>query len=406
MKRSVEIILATMAIAAGALLPLTTEAQSPTDGVVKIGVLTDMSGQFSDESGEGAVTAVKMAVEDFGGKVLGKPIEIVVADHQNSTDVAVAKAREWYDHGVNMITDLIVSPIALAVSNLAKEKNRIAIVNGAGTSALTNEACNPNTVHYSYDTYALANGAVHALIANGLKTWYFLTVDYALGKSLQTDATTIIQNLGGEVVGSVRYPISTNDFSSFVLRAQGSKASVVAVAGSGTTFINGIKATHEFGLNKKQTIAGLLVWINDVNALSLDVAQGMQFATAFYWDRTPASRAWSKRFFERMHKMPNQGQAGDYSATLHYLKAVQAAGTDDATAVMKEMEATPVNDFFATNGRIRADGRMVHDMYVYQVKKPSESHYPWDYYKPISTIPGNVAFRSLAESKCPLINKS
>jgi branched-chain amino acid transport system substrate-binding protein len=378
-----------------------------SDDVVKIGVLTDMSGQFSHESGEGAVTAVKMAVEDFGGKVLGKPIEVVVADHQNKPDTASALARKWFDvEKVDMIGNLINSSIALTVSGLAKDKNRIAIINGSGSSRLTNDACTPNSIHYAYDTYALARGTGSALAHDGKKSWYFLTADYAFGHALESDTAAVVKALGGQVVGATRYPPETFDQSSFLLQAQSSKAQVVALAGSGTVLVNSIKSAQEFGIQQGgQTLAGLLVWITDVKSLGLKAAQGLVLTDAFYWDRDDETRAWSKRFFERMKRMPHMGDAGDYSSTMHYLKAVQTAGTDEAQAVMRKMRETPINDFFAKDGKIREDGRMVHDMYVYEVKKPSESKGDWDFYKLREVIPGDQAFRPLKDSACPLVKK-
>jgi branched-chain amino acid transport system substrate-binding protein len=385
-------------------------AQQPaiSDDVVRIGVMTDMSGQFSDESGKGAVTAVQMAADDFGGKILGKPIEVIFFDHQNKPDVAVAKANEWFDRGnVDMIANLIVSPIAIAVANVAKAKDRIAIVNGSGSSRITGDQCTPNSIHYSYDTYALAQGTGRAMLKRGGDTWFFLTADYAFGHSLEADTSAVIKSQGGKVVGAVRYPIAAADLSSFLLQAQASNAKVVGIAGSGTTFVNAVKAAHEFGLTAKgkQTIAGLLVWEPDVHAMGLEIAQGMILTTAFYWDRDDETRSWSKRFFERMRRMPHLGDAGDYSSTMHYLKAIEAAGTDSAQAVMKKMKEIPINDFFAKNGRIREDGRMVHDMYVYEVKAPADSKYDWDYYKPVEIIAADHAFRPLSESDCPLVKK-
>jgi branched-chain amino acid transport system substrate-binding protein len=384
-------------------------AQTPaiSDDVVKIGVLTDMSGQFSHESGEGAVTAVRMAIEDFGGKVLGKPIELVVADHQNKPDIALGIARKWYEvEKVDMIANLINSSIALGVDQLAKEKDRIAIVNGSGASRLTGDACTPNSIHYAYDTYALAKGTGTALMKSGGTSWYFLTADYAFGHALEADTSAVVKALGGEVVGSVRYPVETSDQSSFLLQAQASKAKVVGLAGSGTVFVNAVKAAQEFGIQRGgQTLAGLLVWITDIKSLGLEAAQGLVLTNAFYWDRDDETRAFSKRFFERMKRPPHMGDAGDYSSTMHYLKAIQAAGTDNAKDVMAKMREMPINDFFAKNGRIREDGRMVHDMYVYEVKKPSESKGEWDYYKLRAVIPGDEAFRSLKDSACPLVKK-
>jgi len=398
-----------LALAASVALAGSAFAQDKiSDDVVRIGVMTDMSGQFSHESGDGSVTAVKMAVEDFGGTVLGKKIEVIVADHQNRNEVAIAKAREWYDVGkVDMIANLINSSIALAVTNVAQEKNRIAIVNGSGSSRLTGDSCTPNSIHYAYDTYALAQGTGKALIKEGLNSWYFLTADYAFGHALEGDTANVVKANGGSVLGSTRYPIDTPDHSSFLLQAQASKAKVVAVAGSGTTFINAVKSAKDFGLTDggKQTIAGLLVWITDIDSMGLKTAQGLVLTNGFYWDRDEETRAFSKRFFAKMKRMPHMGDAGDYSSTMHYLNAIKAAGTDDAKTVMAKMREMPVNDFFAKNGRVREDGRFVHDMYVYEVKKPSESKYAWDYYKLRAVIPGNEAFRPLSESKCPLVKK-
>jgi len=401
-------LLATVSILAmsSALVSQPATAQISNDKV-RIGVLTDMSGQFSHESGAGSVTAVRMAIEDFGGKVNGKPIELIYADHQNKPDIGATKAREWYDSGIDMIAGLINSGVALSVTNVAKEKNKIAIINGSGSSKLTNEGCTPVSIHYAYDTYALATGTTKYLIKEKkLDTWYFLTADYAFGHALESDATANIKALGGTVVGSTRYPMETNDHSSFLLKAQASKAQVVALAGSGQGFINAVKSAQEFGLTKGgQTIAGLLVWDTDIDALGLQKAQGMIMTSGFYWDRTPESRAWSKRFKELMGRMPHMGDAGDYSSTMQYLKAIKAAGTDETGAVMAKLKSTPINDFFATNGRIREDGRMVHDMYVYQVKTPAESKYPWDYLTLKETIPAAQAYRPLSESLCYLVKK-
>ncbi len=399
----------TLALAAGLALASPAIAQTKiSDDVVKIGVMTDMSGQFSHESGDGSVAAVKMAVEDFGSTVLGKPIEVIVADHQNRNEVAIAKAREWYDVGkVDLIANLINSSIALAVTNVAQEKNRVAIVNGSGSSRLTNDSCTPNSIHYAYDTYALAQGTGKALIKEGLNSWYFLTADYAFGHALEADTANVVKANGGTVIGAIRYPIDTPDHSSFLLQAQASKAKVVAIAGSGTTFINAVKSAKDFGLTDggKQTIAGLLVWITDTDSMGLATAQGLVLTDAFYWDRDEETRAFSKKFFAKMKRMPHMGDAGDYSSTMHYLNAIKAAGTDDAKTVMAKMRELPVNDFFAKNGRVREDGRFIHDMYVYEVKKPSESKYAWDYYKLRAVIPGDEAFRPVSESKCPLLKK-
>ncbi|GJD53152.1 hypothetical protein OPKNFCMD_5923 [Methylobacterium crusticola] len=398
---------AALAWAPGA--PRAAERPAISDDVVKIGVLTDMSGQFSHESGEGSVAAVRMAIEDFGGTVLGRPIELVVSDHQNKTDVASAKARQWYDvDKVDMIANLINSGVALSVVNVARDKNRIAIVTGSGSSRLTGDACTPNSIHYAYDTYALAKGTGSAMAKRGGDSWYFLTADYAFGHALEADTTGVVKALGGRVVGAVRYPLNALDQSAFLLQAQSSGAKVVGLAGSGTVFVNAVKAAREFGLTQSgtQALAGLLVWITDIRELGLETAQGLILTNAFYWDRDDETRAWSKRFYARMGRMPHMGDAGDYSSTMHYLKAVAAAGTDEAGAVMARMRALPIDDFFAKGGRIREDGRMVHDMYVYEVKSPAESTGEWDYYKLREVVPGEQAFRPLRDSACPLVRKT
>jgi branched-chain amino acid transport system substrate-binding protein len=394
-------------LALSALLASSGAIAQSSQEPIRIGVLTDMAGQFSHESGQGSVTAVKMAVEDFGGKVLGLPIEVLVADHQNKNEVAVAKAREWYDvQKVDLIANLINSAIALSVTGVAKEKDRIAIVNGSGSSRLTNDGCTPNSIHYAYDTYALANGTGKALVKEGLNSWYFLTADYAFGHALEGDTIAVLKANNGTVAGTVRYPIDTSDHSSFLLQAQASKAKVIAIAGSGTVFINAVKSAKAFGVMQGgQTMAGMLVWITDVHAMGLELAQGLVLTNAFYWDRDDGTRDFAKKFFAKMQRMPHMGDAGDYSSTMHYLKAMQAAGTRDAKAVMAKMREMPIDDFFAKGGRIREDGRMVHDMYVYEVKKPSESKGPWDYYKLRAVIPANDAYRPLSESKCPLVKK-
>ncbi len=392
--------------AAAALALIAATATGQNAEPLRIGVMTDLSGQFSHESGTGAVEAVKMAVEDAGGKVLNRPIEVLVNDHLNKPDVAAAKAREWFDtQNVRMINDLINSGVALSVMTVAKEKDRIAIVNGSGSSRITGDACTPNSIHYAYDTFALANGTGNEIIRQGGDTWFFLTADYAFGHALEADTTAAVKANGGKVIGSVRYPIATSDHSSFLLQAQGSGAKVVAIAGSGTGFINAVKSANEFGLTKtgKQTLAGLLVWLTDVDAMGLDIAQGLTLTNGFYWDRDDETRKWSKRFFDRTKRMPTMSDAGNYSSTLHYLNAVKAAGTDDTAKVMAKMREMPINDMFAKNGKIRIDGRMVHDMTVYQVKKPSESKYPWDYYKFVAMIPGDKAFRALDQGGCPLV---
>ena len=403
-----------LALAVAALicgLPLSAVSQQKdkiSDGVVKIGLILDMSSLYSDITGEGSVTAARMAIEDFGGKVLGKPIELVYADHQNKADIAANKAREWFDKDkVDALMDVAASATALAVVEVAKQKNRIAVFNGPGSTRLTNESCSPVTVHYTYDTFALANGTGRAVVKQGGDSWFFLTADYAFGASLEKDTSDVVKAEGGKVLGSARHPLNASDMSSFVLQAQGSGAKIIGLANAGGDTISSIKTANEFGVTKsgKQKLAGLLVYINDIHSLGLQLTQGLLLTEAFYWDLNDESRKWSRRFFERMKKMPNMSQAGVYSSTMHYLKAVKAAGTDETGAVMKKMRELPINDFFAKNGRIREDGRMVHDMYLFEVKSPQESKSPWDYYKLRATIPAAEAFQPLSKSACPLVKK-
>ncbi len=401
-------IAALLAVSFAALPAAPASAQAKvSDGVVRIGVLTDLSGTYSDLSGQGSVLATKMAVEDFiAAEKPAFKVEVVSADHQNKGDIASNKAREWFEKdGVDLVTDLVTTSTALAVMKIAKEKNRIAIVNGAGSTRITNEDCNDVTVHYTYDTYALANGTGRALVKAGGKSWFFVTADYAFGHSLEKDTMDVVKANGGSVAGSVRHPFPANDFSSFLLKAQSSGAQVIGLANAGNDTINSIKQAAEFGITPKQTLAGLLMFISDVHSLGLKTAQNMYLTEGFYWDLNEQTRAWSRRFFDRHKRNPTMVHAGQYSSTMHYLKAVKAAGTDDASAVMAQMKKTPINDFFASKGQIREDGRMVHDMYLLQVKKPGESKYPWDYYNVRATIPGGEAFQPLSASRCPLIRK-
>jgi branched-chain amino acid transport system substrate-binding protein len=380
-----------------------------SDGVVKIGVLTDLSGLYSDLAGAGSVLAVKMAIEDFQAMEKGKsfPIELVSADHQNKGDVASNKAREWFERDqVDMITDLVTTSTALAVMPVAKEKNRITIVNGAASTPITgSKQCTDTNVHYTYDTYALANGTGKAVVKQGGDTWFFLTADYAFGHALEKDTTATVLANGGKVLGSVRHPFPATDLSSFLLKAQSSGAKVIGLANAGTDTTNSIKQAAEFGITPKQSLAGLLMFLTDVHSLGLKATQGMYLTEGFYWDLNAETRAWSKRFFEKHKRMPTMVQAGDYSSTMHYLKAVKAAGTDEAKAVMAKMKSTPINDFFAKNGKIREDGRHVHDFYLLQVKKPEESKYPWDYYHVRQVIPAAEAVMPVAQSECPLVKK-
>jgi branched-chain amino acid transport system substrate-binding protein len=390
-----------------ALLPVTAATAQVSNNSVKIGVLTDMSGVYSDLGGQGSVTAAQMAVEDFvAAKKPAFKVEIVSADHQNKADVASSKVREWYDRdGVDMVTDALNSAVALAVAKVSVEKNRVLMDVGAATTRLTNEDCNPNTAHWAYDTFALATGIANAAVKQGGDSWYFLTADYAFGHTMEKDATEAIKAAGGKVVGSTRHPLNAADFSSFMLQAQASGAKVIGLANAGGDTINAVKAAADYGITKKQSVAPLLLFINDIHAMGLNVAQGMLVTEAFYWNQNEETRKWSQRYFGRMKRMPNMIHAGVYSAVSHYLNAVAAAKTDEALAVMKQMRATPVNDMFAKGGKLREDGRMVHDMYLYEVKKPAESTEPWDYYKLKTTIKGDDAFQSLAASRCPLIKK-
>lgn len=398
-----------LAIAA-ALACGSAHAQQPkaaiSDDVVKIGMLLDMSGLYADVTGRGSATAAQMAIDDFGGKVLGKKIELVVVDHQNKADIAANKAREWFDTAnVDAILDVAASAPALAVLDVAKQKNRIVVFSGPGTERITNDLCTPVSVHYAYDTYALANTTARTMVQRGGKTWFFLTADYAFGHTLQDSATAVINENGGKVLGAARHPIGASDFASYLLQAQASKAQVVGLANAGGDTVNAIKAASEFGLtrNNTQRMAGLLLYINDIHAIGLKTAAGLVLTEAFYWDMNDATRTWSRRYFDKLKKMPNMSQAGAYSSVMHYLKSVQAAGTDETAAVMKKMKSTPINDFFAKNGRIREDGRMIHDMYLFEVKSPAESKYPWDYYKVLATVPGDQAFMPASKSQCPLL---
>jgi branched-chain amino acid transport system substrate-binding protein len=384
----------------------TASAQSAgiSDGTVKIGVLTDMTGVFSDLAGAGSVTAAQMAIDDFVEKE--KPsfkVELVSADHQNKPDIATGIARQWYDTGnVDMITDVINSGVALAVSTVAEGKNRVLIVTGSGSTRLTNEQCSPNTISYTWDTYSFANGQSRIVKSLGLDTWYFVAVDYALGKSLVAEASEAIARSGGKVVGSIYHPISTTDLSSFLLQAQASKAKVIGFANAGADLLNSIKAAKDFNITPGQTIVPLVGTITEIHALGAVATQGMILVEPFYWNLDDLSRQWSRRFFAKFGKMPNFVQAGTYSAVTNYLKAVQSAKTDEAGAVMKQLKSTPINDMFARNGTIRSDGRMVHDMYLVQVKAPSEVKDQWDYYNVKEIIPGNEAFQPLSTTRCRL----
>ena len=395
-----------ISLAVAALAAVSGGVGAADQAPVKIGFITDMSGLYADIDGQGGLEAIKMAVADFGGTVLGKKIEIVSADHQNKADIAASKTREWVDQdGVTVIFGGTNSGTALATAKVAAEKKRIYINNGAGTSALTNEQCSPYTIHYTYDTIALANGSAKGMMDKGLKTWYFLTADYAFGYALEKDATNVINASGGKVLGTSKHPLNASDFSSYLLQAQNSKAQVLGLANAGGDTINSVKAANEFGITKTMKIAGLLVFITDVHAIGIKNAQGLLATEAWYWDQSDQSRKFAGRFMEKMKRMPSMVQAGNYSSTMTYLNAVKAVGTDDSDKVMAQMRKTKINDMFTKNGYIRKDGTMVHDMYLFEVKTPSEVKSPWDYYKLVSTLSGEKAFTIPPDSKCALLNK-
>ncbi|MCY1213014.1 Receptor family ligand binding region [compost metagenome] len=386
-------VFAAAALAAGA-----AQAQDK----VKIGFVTDMSSLYADVEGKNGALAIQMAIDDFGGKAAGKPVELLTVDHQNKPDIAASKAREWIDtQGLSMVFGGTNSGVGLALAKVAAEKKRVYFNNGAASSALTNEQCSPYTVHYAYDTVALAKGTGAAVIGRGDKSWYFLTADYAFGQALEADATKVVKEKGGTVLGSVKAPLNTSDFSSFLLQAQNSKAQVLALANAGGDTINSIKAAKEFGITKSMKMVGLLVFVTDVHSLGLKNTEGLLLTTSWDWNLDDKTRAFGKRFFEKTKRMPTDIQAADYSATMTYLKAVQAAKTVDADKVMATLKSTPIDDFYA-KGSIRADGRFVHDMYLVQVKSPAESKQPWDYYKVVQKLKGEEVFTTKAESRCAL----
>src|SRR5450432_2133959 len=401
MKRVVSAVLASI------LLVAANAALAQSKPPLKLGGILDMSGLYADITGPGSEIAAKMAAEDFGGEVLGRKIEIIAADHLNKADLAANIARDMFDNqGVEMLFDVAASATALAAGEIAKARNKIVIFNGPGSIRLTNEACGPFTVHYVFDTFAQANTTGYAAVKAGLDTWFFLTADYAFGQDLEKDTTNVVLKSGGKVLGSVRHPLNSSDFSSYLLQAQSSKAKVIGLANAGGDTINAIKQAAEFGIMKGgQKLSPLLAFVTDIDSVGLETAQGLLLAEAFYWDLNDDTRAFSKRFMERVKRVPSAVQAGTYSSVTHYLKAVKAAGTTDSATVIKIMKDTPVNDMFAKNGKIREDGRMVHDMYLFEVKKPSESKGRWDDYKLLATIPGNEAFQPLELSRCPLVKK-
>jgi len=394
-----------MAGIAGLVLAATAAQAQISDDVVKIGVLNDQSGLYADIGGQGSVTAAKMAVEDFGGTVLGKKIEVIFGDHQNKPDVGANIARQWIDTDkVDTIVDVPTSSVALAVQAVTKEKKRIFLMSGPASSDLTGKSCSPYGIAWTYDTYMLANGTGSALTKAGGDSWFFITADYAFGAALERDTGEAVKAAGGKVVGAVKHPLNNADFSSFLLQAQASKAKIVGLANAGGDTINSIKQASEFGIvSGGQKLAGLLVFVTDIHSLSLKVTQGLVITESFYWDQNDETRAWSKKFFAKTGKMPTMTQAGVYGEVMHYLKAIQAAGTDDADKVVAKMKATPVNDFMTKNATIRQDGRVMRDAYLFEIKKPDESKYPWDYYKLIATIPAAQAARDMKDGGCDFI---
>lgn len=394
-----------LAATAAALLAATAPAFADP---YRLGVLTDMSGMNFDLAGQGSVVAAQMAVEDFGGKLLGQPVEVIVGDHQNKPDIGSTLARRWIDEqNVKAIIDVPTSSVAMAVQEITRNSDVAFLVSTAGSSDLTGKACSPTTAQWTWDTYALANGTGRAITEEGGKKWYFITVDYTFGHALERDTAEAVKAAGGQVIGTVRHPRETTDFSSYLLQAQSSGAEVVALANSSGDTMTALKQATEYGITASgQRIAGMLLFLSDVHAVGLETAQGLTLTTGFYWDLDDETRAWSKRFGERMNgKMPTMVHAGVYSSVMNYLKAAEAAGSVSGKAAVDKMRTMNINDFFARNAHLREDGRMVHDMYLVQVKKPSESKGPWDYYKVIRTIPGDQAFRPLNKSECPLVKK-
>ncbi|MBD9375712.1 ABC transporter substrate-binding protein [Rhizobium sp. ARZ01] len=400
MKSVSKLILALMASAAIGSASVAQEAP------IRVALMTDLAGPTSDYGGAGGMEAIKMAVEDIGGSVNGRPVEIAFIDHQNKPDVAVTKAREAYDNGTDMIINLSNSAAALGVMEIAKAKNKVAIVTGAGSSKITGEACSPNTVHFAFNAHSLSTAPVEVLTKGGDSDWFLIVSDFAYGLSVEGAVTGAVESAGGKIVGNVKHPaFMASDFSSYALQAISSGAKIIGLSNSSSDTTNSIRALKEFGLADGQKMVAFTLLINEIHGLGLDQASGLVFADAFYWDRTDATREWSKRFFERVGKMPNMVNAGDYSGTMHYLRAVEAAGSTDAEKVLAKMHEMPVNDMFAENGRIREDGMMVHDMYLVSVKTPEESKYPWDYLNIVETIPADKAFVPLEQSACPLVKK-
>ena len=390
---------------AAAAWPLTARAQQAGERNINVGVLTDMTGLFATLAGEGSVVAAHMAVEDFGGEVLGKKIRVLFGDHKHKVDVASGIVADWFnEEHVGIVVDMPNSAVALAMQKLVGARNGISLTVSGGTSDLTGKDCTSTGFHWAYDTYSNTVGIARAMVGFGLDTWYFITANYAFGWTMQQDASSAVEKAGGKVVGRSLHPLNTNNFSDYLTAAQDSGAKVIALANAGGDTINAVKQAAEIGISpRSQTLVPLLVFITDVDSLGLDTAKGMTFVDGFYWDLNSRTREWAKRFYARRKAMPTMAHAGVYSSVLHYLRAVRASGTDDTNVVANKMRQLPVDDFFANGGTVRADGRLVHDMYLVEVKAPEESRYPWDYYKILSIIPGDKAFRPLAEGKCPLV---
>ncbi len=398
-----------LAVAAATGLGLASSAMAQdaiSDGEVRIGYLADMSGTYRDLAGPGGLEALKMAVEDFGGEVAGAPIEVFSADDRNSADVGANTVRGWVDQqNVDLVAGMVASSVSIAVTKVLEEAGGLAIISGSAASSITNEHCTPNHIHYVYDTYPLANGTAKAVVEQGGDSWFMLTADYAFGHALESDVEKVVTDNGGTIIDRVRHPFPTSDFSSYILQAQGSGAKIVGLANAGSDTVNAIKTASQFGLTQSgQQLAGLLIFLNDVHAMGLETTQGLLLTTGWYWDMDDESREWAERYFERVGKMPTMVQAGIYSSTTQYLKALEAAGTDDPATVRAKLGEAPINDFFARNGQIREDGRMVHDMYLAEVKAPADSEGEWDLYEIQATIPAEDAYRPLSESSCPLVN--
>jgi branched-chain amino acid transport system substrate-binding protein len=386
------------------VLAISSAVAQEWQGPVKLGVLNDQSGIYADLGGPGSVEAARMAIEDFGGKVLGKPIELMVADHQNKPDIGANIASRWYyNEGVDVVLDIPTSSVALAVQHVARQANRLVLFSSSTSSDLTGKDCSPNGAQWTIDTFSVAHSTGLAIVKSGGDSWFFITADFAFGHALERDTAEVVEKNGGKVLGSVRHPNNTNDFSSFLLQAQSSHAKIIALANAGGDTINAIKQAAEFRIGERQKLTALLMFISDVHSLGLAATQGLLLTSAFYWDLNDETRAWSERFYKRRGRMPTMTQAGVYSAVMHYLKAVQVVGSKDPSKVMEQMRNTPINDFMTKNGKLRKDGRVIRDLYLFEVKKPSESSRPWDYYKLIATIPGDQAFRPLQAGGCPLV---